>query len=141
MECNTRGHHFAFLVENAEAAYQKVQELGLPVVSPPLEFEKTGSRYRGSSESYGRDVTSFQVRPAVGSAAKEANAALYAPGATMPVDDRDLGALDRAIELAAGARAKGNHPFGSLLVDPDGGVLLEAENTVVTTGVPLVPSG
>ena len=35
VERNTRGHHFAFLVENAEAAYQKVQELGLPVVSPP----------------------------------------------------------------------------------------------------------
>src|SRR5207248_9829898 len=26
----------------------------------------------------------------------------------------------------------GNHPFGSLLVDGDGNVLLEAENTVVT---------
>src|SRR5690349_2064993 len=35
MERNTRGHHFAFLVENAEAAYLKVQELGLPIVSPP----------------------------------------------------------------------------------------------------------
>jgi catechol 2,3-dioxygenase-like lactoylglutathione lyase family enzyme len=35
VERNTRGHHFAFLVENAEAAYQKVQELGLRIVSPP----------------------------------------------------------------------------------------------------------
>lgn len=35
VERNTRGHHFAFLVDNAEAAYQKVQELGLPIVSPP----------------------------------------------------------------------------------------------------------
>jgi tRNA(Arg) A34 adenosine deaminase TadA len=40
--------------------------------------------------------------------------------------------LQRAIALAGAARAHGNHPFGSLLADPDGTVLLEAENTVVT---------
>ena len=40
--------------------------------------------------------------------------------------------LLRAIELARLARAKGNHPFGSLLVDASGRVVLEAENTVVT---------
>ncbi len=34
-ERNTRGHHFAFLVDDAEAAYQHVLALGLPVVSPP----------------------------------------------------------------------------------------------------------
>ena len=38
----------------------------------------------------------------------------------------------RAIELARAARENGNHPFGSLLVDASGSVLLEAENTVVT---------
>jgi tRNA(Arg) A34 adenosine deaminase TadA len=37
-----------------------------------------------------------------------------------------------AIELAARARARGNHPFGALLVDASGEVVLEAENTVVT---------
>ena len=37
-----------------------------------------------------------------------------------------------AIDLARRSREKGNHPFGSLLVDPEGGCLLEAENTVVT---------
>ena len=47
-------------------------------------------------------------------------------------DDPDLLHLYRAIELAASARAHGNHPFGSLLVDADGRVVLEAENTVVT---------
>jgi tRNA(Arg) A34 adenosine deaminase TadA len=36
------------------------------------------------------------------------------------------------IDLARRSREKGNHPFGSLLVDPEGGRLLEAENTVVT---------
>jgi len=37
-----------------------------------------------------------------------------------------------AIELARQARARGNHPFGALLVDASGNVLLEADNTVVT---------
>jgi len=48
--------------------------------------------------------------------------------------DSDFPHLRRAIELARRARESGNHPFGSLLVDSDGNVLLEAENTVVTTG-------
>jgi tRNA(Arg) A34 adenosine deaminase TadA len=46
----------------------------------------------------------------------------------------DLEHLRRAIELAAHAREAGNHPFGSLLVDAAGAVVLEAENTVVTDG-------
>ena len=46
--------------------------------------------------------------------------------------DQPLRHLTRAIELAADAREHGNHPFGSLLVDGDGNVVLEAENTVVT---------
>jgi tRNA(Arg) A34 adenosine deaminase TadA len=45
------------------------------------------------------------------------------------VDERHLA---RAIELARRSREKGNHPFGSLLVDTTGEVVLEAENTVVT---------
>jgi tRNA(Arg) A34 adenosine deaminase TadA len=40
--------------------------------------------------------------------------------------------LRRAIAVAAAARANGNHPFGAILVGPDGEVLLEAENTVNT---------
>ena len=39
-----------------------------------------------------------------------------------------------AIELARRARKNGNHPFGALLVDGDGAVVLEAENTVLTEG-------
>jgi tRNA(Arg) A34 adenosine deaminase TadA len=46
--------------------------------------------------------------------------------------NRDLEHLARAVDLAAAAREHGNHPFGSLLVDGDGNVVLEAENTVVT---------
>jgi tRNA(Arg) A34 adenosine deaminase TadA len=37
-----------------------------------------------------------------------------------------------AIELARRAREHGNHPFGALLVDAGGEVVLEAENTVLT---------
>lgn len=40
--------------------------------------------------------------------------------------------MRRAIELAQSARSKGNHPFGALLCDPDGNIVLEAENTVGT---------
>jgi tRNA(Arg) A34 adenosine deaminase TadA len=44
----------------------------------------------------------------------------------------DLGHLRTAIGLAQAAREHGNHPFGAILVDENGRVLLEAENTVVT---------
>ncbi|PWD49943.1 nucleoside deaminase [Serinibacter arcticus] len=40
----------------------------------------------------------------------------------------------RAIALAAQARERGNHPFGAVLVGPDGAALLEAENTVADDG-------
>ena len=40
--------------------------------------------------------------------------------------------LRRAIEPARLAREHGNHPFGALLVDAKGNVVLEAENTVRT---------
>lgn len=44
-------------------------------------------------------------------------------------DERHLLAC---IELARQARENGNHPFGAVLVDAHGEVVLEAENTVVT---------
>ena len=50
----------------------------------------------------------------------------------MSLGSADEGYLARAIELARRSREKGNHPFGSLLVDTTGEVVLEAENTVVT---------
>ena len=46
-------------------------------------------------------------------------------------DERHLLA---ALELARRSREKGNHPFGSLLVDAAGEVLLESENTAVAGG-------
>jgi len=50
----------------------------------------------------------------------------------MSRESADGGYLLRAIELARVSREKGNHPFGSLLVDTAGDVVLEAENSVVT---------
>lgn len=40
--------------------------------------------------------------------------------------------LRRTLTLAQAARDHGNHPFGALLADPAGRILLEAENTVLT---------
>jgi tRNA(Arg) A34 adenosine deaminase TadA len=44
----------------------------------------------------------------------------------------DLRFLRRAIDVARRARVHGNHPFGAVLADAQGTVLLEAENTVNT---------
>ncbi len=44
----------------------------------------------------------------------------------------DLKHLRRTIELAQTARQHGNLPFGALLVDEQGSVLVEAENTQIT---------
>ncbi|MFJ9770881.1 nucleoside deaminase [Kitasatospora sp. NPDC101157] len=46
--------------------------------------------------------------------------------------DHSPALLLAAIEIGASARAHGNHPFGALLTDPSGTVLLTAENTVLT---------
>ncbi|MGD8822180.1 MAG: nucleoside deaminase [Anaerolineales bacterium] len=40
--------------------------------------------------------------------------------------------IRHSIQIAQRARDNGNHPFGALLVDAQGQILLEAENTVVT---------
>ncbi|MEW5813804.1 MAG: nucleoside deaminase [Spirochaetota bacterium] len=40
--------------------------------------------------------------------------------------------LRKAFDIAYRARKNGNHPFGALLVDAEGRIVLEAENTVVT---------
>jgi tRNA(Arg) A34 adenosine deaminase TadA len=50
----------------------------------------------------------------------------------MSVTDADERHLRRAIELAGEARAVGDMPFGSILVGPDGDVLAEDRNTVIT---------
>ncbi len=49
------------------------------------------------------------------------------------VTETDLKFLHQAIAVSRRSRENGNHPFGAILVSSDGKVLLEAENTVVTT--------
>ncbi|MBC3839646.1 nucleoside deaminase [Streptacidiphilus sp. 4-A2] len=45
----------------------------------------------------------------------------------------DIAHLHTAVAAAARrSRERGNHPFGAVLVGPEGSVLLEAENTVTT---------
>jgi tRNA(Arg) A34 adenosine deaminase TadA len=53
------------------------------------------------------------------------------PAAAPPVIDEVL--CQRALTLARDAVAHGNHPFGALMVDAQGQILLECENTVVTS--------
>ena len=48
------------------------------------------------------------------------------------MDENDLRFMRAAIDVARKARDKGNHPFGAVLVDEQGRILMEAENTVVT---------
>ncbi len=48
------------------------------------------------------------------------------------MNEMDLQHLRTAIEIARQAREHGNHPFGALLADEFGKILLQAENTVVT---------
>ncbi len=49
------------------------------------------------------------------------------------MDKNDLKLIRLAIDVARRARENGNHPFGAVLADDQGHVLIEAENTVVTS--------
>jgi len=53
------------------------------------------------------------------------------------MNDRDEAFLRRAIGVARRAVEHGNLPFGAVLVDADGTVLLEAENTSLTDHDPM----
>jgi tRNA(Arg) A34 adenosine deaminase TadA len=44
----------------------------------------------------------------------------------------DMNFLREAFAMAKRARANGNHPFGAILVDDGGKIILEGENTVIT---------
>ena len=48
------------------------------------------------------------------------------------MNENDLRFIRTSIEVAEQARNKGNHPFGAILVDDQGNIVLTAENTVVT---------
>ena len=40
--------------------------------------------------------------------------------------------IRKAIDRASKAKEKGNHPFGAVLVNSSGAIILESENTVIT---------
>ena len=48
------------------------------------------------------------------------------------VTKRDIELMYEAARVATESRAGGNHPFGALLTDKDGNILLEQENEVVS---------
>ncbi|MBN2874285.1 MAG: nucleoside deaminase [Spirochaetales bacterium] len=50
------------------------------------------------------------------------------------VTDQDMAMLSAAVGRAARSRAEGNHPFGAILADGDGRVLMDAGNTVPVAG-------
>jgi tRNA(Arg) A34 adenosine deaminase TadA len=48
------------------------------------------------------------------------------------MNENDLKLIRAAIDVARSARNRGNHPFGAILANEEGHILLEAENTVIT---------
>jgi len=50
------------------------------------------------------------------------------------MNDLDISLLEGAVERARRSRAEGNHPFGALLADAEGRILLDAGNTVPAEG-------
>jgi tRNA(Arg) A34 adenosine deaminase TadA len=48
------------------------------------------------------------------------------------MDENDVRLIRVAIDVARRARERGNHPFGAILADREGQILMEVENTVVT---------
>jgi tRNA(Arg) A34 adenosine deaminase TadA len=56
---------------------------------------------------------------------------ISAANPTQTITDQDLAFLRQAIELAASARAHGAHPFGSLIVNEHGEILVTARNNAV----------
>ncbi|MCG8567637.1 MAG: nucleoside deaminase [Desulfobacterales bacterium] len=46
--------------------------------------------------------------------------------------EHDKQFIRAAFDVARKAREKGNEPFGAILVDPKGNILLESENTITT---------
>ncbi|MCP4117566.1 MAG: nucleoside deaminase [Desulfobacteraceae bacterium] len=48
------------------------------------------------------------------------------------MNENDLRLIRAAIEIAGRARKNGNEPFGALLADENGNILMESENTIIT---------
>lgn len=50
--------------------------------------------------------------------------------------EQDTALIRRTVEIAAAARATGNHPFGALLADASGEIILEVRNAFSSEGGP-----
>jgi tRNA(Arg) A34 adenosine deaminase TadA len=50
----------------------------------------------------------------------------------MSETEKDIAFLRKAIEISRRSRERGNHPFGCLLVDANGEIVLESENSFTT---------
>jgi tRNA(Arg) A34 adenosine deaminase TadA len=50
----------------------------------------------------------------------------------MKMDEKHINLMRCALDVARRARNNGNHPFGAILVDEHGTILLESENTTLT---------
>jgi tRNA(Arg) A34 adenosine deaminase TadA len=50
------------------------------------------------------------------------------PANSKPSEADDIALLRRAFDVARRAQVRGNHPFGAILVDANGAVLIEMEN-------------
>ncbi|BDX32069.1 tRNA-specific adenosine deaminase [Mycobacterium antarcticum] len=86
----------------------------MAAVVAPVSVNRPWDRVRCSSDPLTRS------RPA--------RAAAYTPA--VAISNGDLGHLRRCVELAGEAQAAGDEPFGSLLVDANGVVRLEARNRI-----------
>lgn len=53
----------------------------------------------------------------------------------VPLEEDDLAHLEHAVSLAREARARGDHPFGAVVVTP-GGTVVEGRNSVLTEADP-----
>ena len=65
---------------------------------------------------------------------KKAEKKEYTPRYEKITHEKDLELLRRTIEVSKEARASGNHPFGALLADEKGNILMEQGNCQVETG-------
>jgi tRNA(Arg) A34 adenosine deaminase TadA/predicted enzyme related to lactoylglutathione lyase len=135
------------LIDHAQAQFIDRVEVGERVsgaVRLALEFADVDAAVRA-----GRAAGARLLHAPVETPWRDRNARLVAPDgmqltlfqpldepetetAETPLTDAELALLRRAIAISQRAREHGNHPFGALLADANGQVLLEAENTVVT---------
>lgn len=84
--------------------------------------------------AFGRSYANTQEHKLKRDIAKDLNEDNSQYGEAIMLNDAELRHLRRSVELATEALIAGDEPFGSVLVSPDGTVLVEDRNRVVTSG-------